>query len=118
MFQWIFKLFQNDQKQETDEQDKYSSQPATIFEALQKLGSTEEEVFNYLVANNWKGIKTKPHACPVANYLKNNRINIDPGIASRQNGIMIGYQWFQADGVSKFIISFDEGKYPELEIKC
>src|SRR5277367_728730 len=122
MFQWIKELLQGKQKDQNQEQikqedDKNNDQTSLIYAALQKLGSTKEEVFNYLLAHNHKGGRMQPTSCPVANYLKSSGIDVGFGIVGTRGAVKVVGQHFLVDGVGEFIIGFDNSKYPELEWK-
>ncbi len=87
-----------------------------VQEYLNSLGSTSEEVAKTLESQGIKGRKKSVERCPVINGIKK--------FCNRHNLRAYGYSIVCIDvqvldpicptPVSKFMMDFDEGKYPEL----
>jgi len=100
-----------------------------IKNALDELGNTEKEVYRTIKKMNMLGNPDSFKSCPVALYLKN-RLYKEKSISENiiVNLYVVGSSQVFVDDdtveglrvdipkpVSKFINSFDDGKYPELQ---
>jgi hypothetical protein len=94
-----------------------------ILNLLLSLGTTEEEVFNNLLKGNFYGIRLNVLSCPIANFLTSNAINTPHiwNVATNHNNFCGYYfsnkEYPELDTIRQFISHFDQGFYPELEIK-
>ena len=86
----------------------------TVYRKLDALGETADRVADSLRRKGIKGRKTKPTACPIANYLIK-ELELDLVIVSPQRVEFVDRS-FQIinfpDPIVDFIYNFDNNKYP------
>lgn len=111
MFQWFKNLFE-EKKSIRSHQDNIS----LIDASLQKLGTTKEEVYNYLLEHNHKGERLRPRDCPISMFLKSDGIDVGSGVVGSCGYVKVGGETFpDHSAVGKFVLRFDAGDYPALE---
>lgn len=95
----------------------------SILQDLVELGNTSEEVAAKLLALGVCGQKGEPSSCPIYYYLLTRKghtqVRAVTGVYVRTSDL--GYHHHLMDvptPVRRFILDFDQGKYPTLECKC
>lgn len=86
---------------------------------LEALGS-EQQIADYFTQENITGEHLHPFRCPVAQFLHRELSGADAFVAAMFVSFAVGRVGRVVDtppAVSAFVISFDEGDYPELETK-
>lgn len=87
-----------------------------VLDQLESLGDTADDVFDTLEQLNIKGKRGVAHSCPISNYMT--YLNGRHGFSVYDH---LYWDTQQYDVVKvpkqvfKFLCSFDDGKYPELE---
>lgn len=85
-------------------------------EALEALGNDTEAVARTLVDKGIHGFRKHPYHCPVSNYLRScgfKSVNVGTQKVYVGEGVS-SYSQDLPSAVSRFIIFFDEGLYPEI----
>ena len=95
-----------------------STQPATVDldSAIAELPTTSaDDVAAFLLGQDCKGLRWESAHCPVANYL----FRRTPRGGWRYTVTCKGLlgRWFPS-AISEFILAFDAGKYPALEMQA
>lgn len=103
--------------------EKIFGKKLDLTQALQELGETEEEIHQILAERDCKGLRWAATCCPVSNYLLQQGFQ-NP--ATTPNTVIVGdwgddnappsaFQEIRCSAhLSKFVINFDNGKYPDL----
>ena len=98
----------------------------TLEQVLQELGNTSEEVVAKLRAEGIKGKMSAPGSCPIACYLKRKGF-YKPSVTQYDVSVVTDepdpdllprtYHYVKnTEAIKMFVIEFDHGRYPELEI--
>jgi hypothetical protein len=87
----------------------------SIVDDLAALGETPEQVAETLKAQGIKGDRHSPHSCPIYHYLTGKGYSVE---CLSQFGIYTISPYYgdikMPKVVERFIVAFDQGKYPEL----
>lgn len=76
-------------------------------------GKSASEVADYIRSKGIKGIRSNPHKCPIAQLHGRGTI-----VNTWKLSDVYGDVYPLPDGVITFIRKFDDGAYPDLEVKC
>jgi hypothetical protein len=100
-----------------------------VLALLVALGTTSQEVANKLQYLGIRGKRKQCLTCPIAQYLVSNEFGfgVEVGLAGEVvsvagiGRVALGHwysilKYHQLQGIRDFILDFDRGKYPQLEV--
>lgn len=86
-----------------------------VLRLLNSLGNTKDEVAASLKERNITGYPGVGQSCPIAMFVKSAADTDYCSAGDEHIYFDFGYSVETPEAIGEFIISFDEGKYPELK---